>query len=133
MAPVRQLCGLAAGAVPAYIRGKGMLQRIAATGASRYFTQCEKFSADERRRLFNGDVMAVVRDSPWLFQPYFTGKNGQSLVTTLQHTDQKTYLPDDILVKTDRMSMQNSLEVRVPLLDHTLVEFVNHCRSWQYP
>lgn len=44
-------------------------------------------------------------------------------LSKILYTDMKTFLPGDILVKVDRMSMANSLEVRAPLLDYQLVEF----------
>jgi len=39
------------------------------------------------------------------------------------YVDTKTWLPDDLLVKADKMTMANSIELRVPLLDHKILEF----------
>jgi asparagine synthase (glutamine-hydrolysing) len=53
-------------------------------------------------------------------------KNGNShigMVNKMLYVDTKTSLPDDLLLKADKMTMANSLELRVPFLDHKLLEF----------
>jgi asparagine synthase (glutamine-hydrolysing) len=49
--------------------------------------------------------------------------NGESLLNQMLYVDSKTWLPDDLLVKADKITMANSLELRVPLLDHKVLEF----------
>ena len=55
------------------------------------------------------------------FKPELKGLNRQQQMMVL---DFITYLPDDILVKVDRAAMASSLEIRIPFLDHKLIEYV---------
>ena len=57
------------------------------------------------------------------FEEVFRETADWPLLSRLMRVDQKTYLPDGMLTKVDRASMANSLEMRVPLLDHRVVEF----------
>jgi len=49
--------------------------------------------------------------------------NGESTLNSMLYVDTKTWLPDDLLVKADKMSMATSVELRVPLLDFQVLEF----------
>jgi asparagine synthase (glutamine-hydrolysing) len=53
----------------------------------------------------------------------FSAVKDESVLDQMLYIDTKTWLPDDLLVKADKMTMANSVELRVPLLDHRLLEF----------
>lgn len=57
------------------------------------------------------------------FEQLFSALEDGSALRRMSYVDLKTWLPDDLLLKADKMTMANSLELRVPLLDHKLVEF----------
>jgi asparagine synthase (glutamine-hydrolysing) len=48
---------------------------------------------------------------------------GQKTLDAMLYIDTKTWLPDELLIKADKMTMANSVELRVPLLDHRVLEF----------
>jgi asparagine synthase (glutamine-hydrolysing) len=54
------------------------------------------------------------------FQSHVEGEN---TLNAMLYIDTKTWLPDDLLIKADKMTMANSVELRVPLLDHKVLEF----------
>jgi len=53
----------------------------------------------------------------------FANVKGQGVLDQMLYIDTKTWLPDDLLIKADKMTMANSVELRVPLLDHKVLEF----------
>jgi asparagine synthase (glutamine-hydrolysing) len=85
------------------------------------------FDEDQKKKLLSGDFIKSINglDTFHVMEKYFlkAQSKGFSIQDQLMYVDFKTFLQDDPLQKTDRMSMANSLEVRVPLLDNAIIDF----------
>lgn len=86
------------------------------------------FTEEMKQRLYAGHA-AKRHDSLDLLRAHFDAYPHSDPLNRFMYVDTKVSLVDDMLTKVDRMSMANSLEVRVPLLDHRLVEWMSQVPS----
>ncbi|MCB1740623.1 MAG: asparagine synthase (glutamine-hydrolyzing) [Gammaproteobacteria bacterium] len=82
--------------------------------------------SDAGGSLLSESMRQTLRELPGYAQmiaPLYQDTFGAAPLNRMLSLDTRTWLPDDILVKADKMSMATSIELRVPFLDHRLVEF----------
>jgi asparagine synthase (glutamine-hydrolysing) len=113
--PLRRSVGKMSQPLPEGMRGKSLLHRGSLTLEERYYGNARSFSDAQLREVLPGfredwthtDVTAAL----------YAESTGWDPVARMQHVDLFTWLRGDILVKADKMTMANSLELRVPFLD----------------
>jgi asparagine synthase (glutamine-hydrolysing) len=102
-----------------------LLRNLSLEPEQAYFQDMSLFTPADKRALLSDGFHRTVRgyDPYSAFRRHFDRVRGLDHLSRILYVDLKTWLPNDILVKMDRMAMANSLEVRSPLLDHRLIEF----------
>jgi len=111
---------------PRRFRAKTTLQALARDSVEAYFHSMSIVRDGMRRELFTNSFRAEVGGYSALevFRYHAERANTDDALALIQYIDLKTYLVGDINTKVDRASMAHSLEVREPLMDHPLVEWL---------
>src|SRR2546430_15058706 len=83
------------------------------------------FNSDTKQALLSRDVKETLSgyDRSHVFAEHLARTDATEPLNRMLYVDTKLWLPDDLLARGDKTSMATSLEARVPLLDHKLVEF----------
>ncbi|MFE9579832.1 asparagine synthase (glutamine-hydrolyzing) [Nocardia sp. NPDC006044] len=117
---LRRLAGKLSERIPDGTRGKSLLHRGSLGLEERYYGNARSFS--------DAQLRSVLREfrPEWTHQdvtaPIYAQSRGWDPVARMQHLDLFTWLRGDILVKADKMTMANSLELRVPFLDSEVLK-----------
>jgi asparagine synthase (glutamine-hydrolysing) len=111
---------------PRPLRGKTTLQAIARDSVEAYFHSMSLLRDEDRRELYSSGFKASLAgyNAIEVFRHHAAHANREDPLALIQYLDLKTYLVGDINTKVDRASMAHSLEVREPLMDHPLVEWL---------
>ena len=111
---------------PRVFRAKTTFQALARDSVQAYFHTVSILRDDMRRNLFSASFRKELAgyNALEVFQRHAANANADDPLALIQYLDTKTYLVGDINTKVDRASMAHSLEVREPLMDHKLVEWL---------
>lgn len=107
--------------------GRNYLHNVSLDPIARYLDSVSVFTSLNRKSLYTADFSKQLEYGGYagrVFQQLLANLQSDEPLDALLYLDSKTYLPGDILVKVDRMSMAVSLEARAPLLDHKLIDLV---------
>ena len=116
--PIRRLIGKIAGALPAH-RGLNFLVRRGKRLEERFIGNAYMFTEKERKAILKHPAGAPAPEE--LTKPYYDMVKDKDAVTKMQFVDLNMWMVGDILLKADKMSMANSLELRVPFLDKKIM------------
>lgn len=109
---------------PRVLRLKSLLQSMGMDSARSFFQSAAITRHNSNTDVFSGQFRSQLQGYTALDAlKQFADKAPDDVVAFAQYIDLKLYLCSDILVKVDRASMAHSLEVRVPVLDHLLIEW----------
>jgi len=111
---------------PRYLRAKTTFEALGRNSVEGYFHGMSIFRDDMRRALFTPAFRAQLAgyNAIEVFNHHASLAQTDDPLALIQYLDLKTYLVGDINTKVDRASMAHSLEVREPLMDHPLVEWL---------